>query len=426
MRVLWLYYHVPEYILSEFPEEDWITGTGWVDSLLNRLIKEDCIKCGIIFPVIKSEGREGIKENVNYFSYKKKESNEQRGIYFENVIKRYMPDIIHVWGSEAEASKQMIQICNKLKVNNKLVLNLQGMCFICYIHFKANIPNRFFYGFTLRDLVKWDNLYLQQKKFYKRGKEELQAIRSVQNVIGRTDWDQACIKKVNPYVRYYFCNEILRESFYEGKWDLSKCKKYSIFMSQGSYSIKGLHYVLEALRYVKSKYPGVTLRVAGLDYMKPQIGIMGKLKVSGYAKYIQYLIKKNDLSDSISFLGVLNEEHMKKEYLRANVFISASTVENESNSLSEAKMLGVPVIASFVGGVTNRIVHNEDGYAYQHDSVYMLEYYICKVFDDPQKSIQLGKTARENALKVNNIATNISQVKKIYMDIIAKNREELN
>ena len=68
MRVLWLYYHVPEYILSEFPEEDWITGTGWVDSLLNRLIKEGCLKCGIIFPVIKSERREGIKENVNYFS----------------------------------------------------------------------------------------------------------------------------------------------------------------------------------------------------------------------------------------------------------------------------------------------------------------------------------------------------------------------
>ena len=84
--------------------------------------------------------------------------------------------------------------------------------------------------------------------------------------------------------------------------------------------------------------------------------------------------------------------------MESNLFISASSTENESNSLGEAKMLGMPVIASFVGGVSDRIKHKEDGLAYQYDDTTMLARYICDIFENPEQAIEYGKAARENEI----------------------------
>lgn len=43
---------------------------------------------------------------------------------------------------------------------------------------------------------------------------------------------------------------------------------------------------------------------------------------------------------------------MIESYKRAHAYVSASSMENESNSLSEAKMLGMPVISSYAGGTS--------------------------------------------------------------------------
>lgn len=47
----------------------------------------------------------------------------------------------------------------------------------------------------------------------------------VKHVIGRTDWVRACIEAINPDIQYHFCNEILRDRFYEeaGSWKYENC-----------------------------------------------------------------------------------------------------------------------------------------------------------------------------------------------------------
>ena len=39
---------------------------------------------------------------------------------------------------------------------------------------------------------------------------------------------------------------------------------------------------------------------------------------------------------------------MKEQYLKANVFVSASSIENSPNSVLEAMAVGAPVVSSFV------------------------------------------------------------------------------
>ena len=68
----------------------------------------------------------------------------------------------------------------------------------------------------------------------------LQTVEKVHHIMGRTDWDRACTMEINPSAEYHFCNETLRPEFYVGEWNYEKCRKHSIFMSQGYNSIKGI------------------------------------------------------------------------------------------------------------------------------------------------------------------------------------------
>ena len=51
---------------------------------------------------------------------------------------------------------------------------------------------------------------------------------------------------------------------------------------------------------------------------------------------------------------------MCDRYLKSNLFVCCSAIENSPNSLGEAQLLGMPYVASFVGGVPEIAGMNAD------------------------------------------------------------------
>lgn len=70
----------------------------------------------------------------------------------------------------------------------------------------------------------------------------------------------------------------------------------------------------------------------------------------------------------------------------------------------------MPSISSYVGGVTDRLKHNEDGYFYQFDAPYMLAYYLCEVFENKENTLKLSRNARRNALEYHDIVKNTKKL----------------
>ena len=254
-----------------------------------------------------------------------------------------------------------------------------------------------------------------------RGTYEVQAIQKVHHIMGRTDWDRACTMEINPSAEYHFCNETLRPEFYVGEWNYEKCRKHSIFMSQGYNSIKGMHYMLEALNIIKRFYPDVKLYVTGTSPLSRNW--IEKQKRSVYVNYLEKLIRQYSLENSIVFLGSLNAEEMKEQYLLANVFASPSSIENSPNSVGEAMILGTPVVSSDVGGVKNMLTHNEEGFLYQHDAPYMLAFYAMELFENKEKCFEFSKNAKQHAKTTHDANQNLSALIDIYRSIAQKNRE---
>ena len=219
-------------------------------------------------------------------------------------------------------------------------------------------------------------------------------LKNVDHVMGRTTWDRAKIWAINPEAKYHFCNETLRSEFYDGSiWAYENCLSHSIFVSQASYPIKGLHQILKALPLILRHYPDTMLRVAGPNLIETT-SLSQQIKLSGYGKYLKRLVNKYNLTEHITFLGPLNADQMKDEYLQCNVFISPSSIENSPNSLGEAQILGVPCISSYVGGAMDMMEGNDEN-LYRFEEIEMLAFKVCRIFDNKDKQINMSERARK-------------------------------
>lgn len=179
--------------------------------------------------------------------------------------------------------------------------------------------------------------------------------------------------------------------------------------------------MLSAMRLILDLFPDAHLYTTGKDLL--HLSFIEKLKISSYQKYIIKLIKKNGLGKHITFLGSLNEIQMKERYLKSNVFISCSSIENSPNSVGEAMLLGVPTISSDVGGVKNLLLHEKEGFLYPWDEPYMIPFYVQKIFYNDDLAISISSSARNHALDTHNRKKNFDNLLKIYKEITS-NREK--
>lgn len=420
MKVLWVFMFPISHYLNYHRRGG--AGAVWIESIFDQIAKTEEINLSICFPETQEDNnRSEIIDNIEYFTIKKqgcnKKRNQKRNILsFIYIYEMCEPDIIHVWGTEFQCNLDAIIAAEKSGIIDKVVLSLQGMCQAISRHYYAGLPNHIVWGYSIRDLLKRDNIYIQKQEYEKRGKAEKEIIQKVKYVIGRTDYDYAYSTIFNENLKYYKCMETIGNIFFEKEWNYDKCKKQRILLSQGYYPLKGVHYVIEAFSLIAKKYPNAEICIAGWDIVRID-SKLGHLKGSKYANYLRHLIKKNGLEGRVRFIGRQDRDEMCRTYLESNVFISASTTENESNSLGEAKLLGMPVIASFVGGVCNRIKHREDGLAYQYDDIVMLARFICDVFDYPDYAKKLGKCARKNEIEISRRERNVADMLDIYREI---------
>ena len=167
--------------------------------------------------------------------------------------------------------------------------------------------------------------------------------------------------------------------------------------------------VLDATAIVKKFYPDVQLKVAG-----PRIIDGNWINGNSFGLFIRKKMQSLKLENNVEFLGPQNELQMKEHMLKSNVFVSASSIENSPNSLGEAMLLGMPCISSDVGGVSDLMRHNEEGYIYPADAPEMLAYYIMKVFGDRETAEKCGKKARIHAMDTHNPQQNWNDLWRIY------------
>lgn len=387
---------------------------GWMVKLADEISGQTDVELSVAFPLEKRVDGKVDLMGYHSFNVEKKSKVSDKTTYGRiiDILKITDWDCIHIFGTEYIHSFLFTKAAIELGIIDKVVISIQGLASVCAKHFYAGLPLSVIYGFSKRDLYK-GNIYAGKTEFEKLGQFEKAAIKSVRHIIGRTDWDRMCTFLIAPEAKYHFNNEMLRDSFYTAEpWCYEKCNQHSVFMSQATLPLKGLHFAIQAVTILKPWFPDIKIRIAGKSFtQKPAY------QRSKYEQYILGLMEKNGIDECVEFTGFLNEFQMVEEYRKCNVYVCASSIENSPNSLCEAMILGTPVVTSLCGGVENLLTHGQDGFIYQSDAPYMLAYYLRQIFESKEKIATMGKNAREKALKRHNVQKIVDDLIDIYKEI---------
>ena len=338
--------------------------------------------------------------------------NKEYEKYWIQLNKAYKPDVVHIHGTEFTHGLAYVKACG----GKNVVVSIQGLVSVYTNYYNLGLsPVDIVRNFTLRDLLK-GTLFHDKNDFGRRGRYEIELLQLVNHVIGRTSWDRAHVWAINPNAQYHFCNETLRSEFYNGNiWKYEKCVPHSIFLSQAGYPIKGLHQFLKAMPIILRHYPDTIVRIAGRNITETNYHNRVIPLITGYGMFIKHLIKSLGLEKHVSFTGNLNAEEMKEEYLKCNVFVCPSTIENSPNSLGEAQILGTPLVASYVGGVSDMMCGDEE-HLYRFEEIEMLAYKVCLIFANQGKQVDM----REIASKRHDGEQNMKATLNIYKTISVK------
>lgn len=416
MKVLWV-------SLVEFPPLCEKLGKpkpshcGWLYSSAKALLdRMPDLQLGVIVYSYGSKFEEHQVDGITYYmvpsrNMSKTDSRQVDGCH--KTIKRFAPDLIHIHGTEHSLAQAVCE-ANASKI--RIIANIQGLATGIAtfadggLSFWDKLTN-----ITPLDFYRGTFLLSTKRDMYKRADCEKYVLRNITDIVGRTQWDHDHVMTINPKLHYHFMNETLRDSFYkEPIWNLDRCKEHTIFVSNSGAPLKGAHQVLKALAIVIKSYPDTVVNFCGSNVMNSDLKTI--LRFQGYHLYLRKLVKKLGLKKHLCFLGNLSEPQMKQAFLDAHVYVMPSAIENSPNSLCEAQILGLPVVASYCGGTPTLVEEGKTGYMYRYEEIEMLAHTIMRLFEQ-KDFVQLSSDERQAALARHDREINANRLIEIYSDI---------
>lgn len=269
----------------------------------------------------------------------------------KKLIEELQPDILHVHGTEGG------YFTPAFKTNIPCIISIQGIISV---------------------ITKLDPTiggYLQLP--YERN-----AIKKGKYFGCRTNFDFDYVKKKNKNAVIFDLPEAMNMVFYEHHW---KPKEGLSLLFIGSViKRKGIEDLIAAVHKLKYSFPEIKLRIIGSGPKK-------------YIKYIKKEIESKDLQSHITFLGTKSPWEVAAELEQCNFFVLPSYIENSPNSLAEAMAVGVPSIATKVGGIPSMIEDKFDGMLFEKNNVDELVNIIQLLANDKDLQNKLSINAREKA-----------------------------
>lgn len=414
MRVLWLTNNPMPPVLKRMGRS--LQGSGyWMEALLDRLRQsaEVELAVGCLYP--GSPDMDFTEDGVRYLAAPVPRTAPTRSREVTDAVTRARalceqagPDLVHVHGSERPYGL----VAAPPGIACPVVLSLQGILNLLWRKNLGGLTPRELLGcHTAAEVLRRTGPLWSYFKYRKRVELEARVLRATRHFLGRTDWDCAHSLDFSPRARYFHVSELLRQEFHAAEWDRQAADSRTIVATNCSSPLRGTHDLIRAVAHLKPRFPDLRLRLAGRFHPR-----------SGYTRFLKRLIRDSELSENVEILGYLDAATLAEVLRTAHVFVIASHMENSPNSLCEAQLVGVPCVASYVGGIPSLVKEGQTGLFFQAGDSVLLATRIAKVFEDDELAGRLSATARHVARQRHDPECVLEQLLAAYRDVLKAER----
>ena len=349
MRILWF-----SHVDSILPSVGGSVFCGWIGGLLNAVCRVPDLELGVA--AFSDVGATKAFENgLMYFSLRHDTSVRSKLVRLFKVsardgsdvdaclrvVEQFNPDVIHVFGTEGPAGL----LAERTSV--PVLVHLQGLL---GPYLNAWVPP--FY--SVRDLlIRTGRSPLRLARQWHAWRfnrhaavREREILRNCRFFLGRTEWDRTYVSLYAPQARYFHCEEVLRPEFSEPAKHHPSGKP--VFVSTLSGPLyKGHDVVLKTAKVLcETEHADFEWRVFGVD------NIRFAEKKTG--------IRAGDVH--VRAMGRVPAPILRDALLSCTAYVHPSYIDNSPNSVCEAQVLGVPVVATNVGGVASIIEEGKTGF----------------------------------------------------------------
>ncbi len=172
-------------------------------------------------------------------------------------------------------------------------------------------------------------------------------------------------------------------------------------------SVKGHIYLLMATARLKESFPGIRLLIVGSGDAR-------------YEKKLKHMCKKLNIEENVIFQPGI--ENIYKALSIMDVFVLPSIEEGLGLSVLEALSVGLPVVASDVGGISSVIENGVNGVLVPRKNSKALTEAITRLLNDRDYAISLGKKGIDVILERFTLDKMIDSVEKFYLSALTKGK----
>lgn len=385
LKVLWFEVTIP----SAYREDGIVVG-GWQDSLEKVIKTAKDIELFIAFEAPPGNSIR-VVDGVTYipistdFSF----AGKIRRIFHDfmdserlvkeslKIINKYQPDIIHVFGNEWPFG--LVSKFTKIPV----IIHIQGSI---VVYNNTEFPP----GYSSDTLhpIKFCKNKLRLKWNSERERMERDIWNNVKYYMGRTHWDKALTRVLNPYAKYFHVDEALRSTFLDSKygWQQSNNKTIQLITTGSPSFRKGFDMMLKTAHILKQSGADFRWIVAGnLDVnMKNIIERKEKLRME---------------ECGIEVLGFTSPEKLIGLLTTSTLYVHTAYAENSPNSICEAQILGLPIVSTNVGGISSLVEDGVDGRLVPANDPWQMADAIIQLSKDKEILNLYSNRGKEKAIK---------------------------
>jgi len=420
MKVLWFADHWPSAVKRRLGLLKNPGPQGWVDALADRLRLEPGFSLAVATTCERSL-QPFEEEGVTYYVLHQPTPSSRAGRIADNwrhrsstrtlgeaaaLVGRLAPDLVHIHGTEGASG-----LLAPVVAPTPCVISMQGILqAYVRLYFAGRSIADVAQTVASRDFVAGRGPVHTYLALRRRAQREVEIMRGARWFIGRTDWDRAMLAAVNPAAAYYHCDEIMRAPFYEAEWEPRGRRHTGVRLYNTSSELmgKGTECLLEAVSILRrSGLSDVRLRVAGVP--------PGSQIESMYRR----AARRNGVEHEVDWLGRLDADRIVNELRATDVFVYPSHVDNSPNSLVEAMAVGVPIVASCVGGVPTLLRDREEGLLVPRGDAAAIAGAVRRLVNDEDEAKRFGARARLTAHERNDPVRIVTRTLSIYRQILA-------